>query len=95
MSVHDNTITIEMTEEQLKTVISGLLFSCSVNVVSNVNEEYQRQLFELAKVLKSVTPDIKLSDIQFVEEENYEDVLSEELLEEFKNNIEVVSFDEV
>ena len=95
MPEHDNTITIEMTEEQLKTVISGLLFSCSVNIVSNVNEEYQRQLFELAKALRTVSPDIKLNEIQFVEEENYEDVLSEELLEEFKNNIEVISFDEV
>jgi hypothetical protein len=95
MPEHDNTITIEMTEEQLKTIISGLLFSCSVNVVSNVNEEYQRQLFELAKALKTVSPDVKLNEIQFVEEENYEDVLSEELLEEFKNNIEVVSFNEV
>lgn len=90
-----NTLTIELTEQQLATIISGLLFSCSVNVVSNVNEEYQRELFELAKVLKRINPSIKLNDIQFLQENNYEDSLSEDVLREFIDNIEIISFDEI
>jgi len=91
----DNNITIEMTEKQLATAISGLLFSCSVNVVSNVNEEYQRELLDLACLLKTVRPDIKLQDIQFLKEDNYEDSLSQSILEEFRPNLEILTFDQV
>jgi hypothetical protein len=47
----------------------------------------------LAKQLKKVKPDIKLDNIQFLKEDDYEDSISAELLEEFKNNLEVSSFD--
>ena len=88
-------ITISLNEKQLETLISGLLFSCSVNVVSNTNEEYQRELFILAKALKQIKPNIKLEDVQFLQEDNYEDSLSQELLEEFIDNIDVVTFDQI
>lgn len=91
----EENITIEFTEEQLANLISGLLFSCSVNVVSNTNEEYQRELFDLAKKLKDIKPDIQLTQVQFLEEENYEDSLSKELLAEFEGNIDVITFDNV
>lgn len=84
-------VTIEMTEQQLATAISGLLFSCSVNIVSDTNEEYQRDLFELAKALKGVNPEIKLDRIQFLEESTYEDPLSPEIWAEFQDNMEIVS----
>ena len=90
-----NTLTLELTEQQLATIISGLLFSCSVNVVSNVNEEYQRELFDLATTLKKINPSIKLNDVQFLQEDNYEDSLSEDVLREFVDNIEIISFDEI
>lgn len=86
-------VTIEMTEQQLATAISGLLFSCSVNVVSDTNEEYQRELFELAKALKFVNPEIRLDKIQFLQEDSYEDSLSQEILSEFKDNVEVVTLE--
>jgi hypothetical protein len=88
-------LTVELTKQQLATIISGLLFSCSVNVVSNVNEEYQKEMFSLARELKKIDPTIKLNDIQFLQETNYEDELSEDLLREFVDNMEIVSFDEV
>jgi hypothetical protein len=47
----------------------------------------------VAKHLKTFKPDIKLDNIQFVKEDDYEDSLSVELLEEFKNNLEVTSFE--
>jgi hypothetical protein len=89
------TLNIPLTEENLATVISALLFSCSVNVTSNTNEEYQQELFAVAKQLKTIKPDIKLDNIQFLKEDDYEDSLSAELLEEFKNNLEVTSFDNI
>jgi hypothetical protein len=89
------TLNITITEENLASLISALLFSCSVNVTSNTNEEYQTELFELAKQLKEFKPDIELPNIQFLKEENYEDVTSSGLFEHFKNNLEVVTFEEV
>ena len=88
-------ISVTLTEEELKTAISGLLFSCSVNVVSNTDLSYQEQLFNLAKKLKELKPDVKLSDIQFVKEQDYEDLISERILENFKENIEITSFDNI
>ena len=88
-------IQISLTEKQLKTIISGLLFSASVNVVSNTHEEYLNDLFTLAKDLKKLDPKIKLDSIQFVKEDNYEDSLSLEVLKEFIDNMEIVTFEEV
>ena len=84
-----------MTEKQLSTIISGLLFSCSINVVSETNKEYQKELYELAKLLRSLKPDIKLENVQFVEEENYEDDFSVQIKKDFEGNIEVVEMIEV
>ena len=88
-------ITLTLTEKQLETIISGLLFSCSVNVVSNTSEEYQKTLFELAKDLKQVLPDIKLEEVQFLKENNYEDSLSAEVFQEFGTNMEILTFDQI
>jgi hypothetical protein len=87
------TLNIALTEENVASIISALLFSCSVNVTSNTDEEYQQELFAVAKQLKKIKPDIKLDNIQFLKEDDYEDSISAELLEEFKNNLEVSSFD--
>lgn len=86
-------INVALTEKELQTAISGLLFSCSVNVVSNTNLEYQTELLQLAKKLKDLKPDIKLTEIQFVKEVDYEDETSPLILEAFESNIEITSFD--
>jgi hypothetical protein len=88
-------INISLTESQLSTIISGLLFSCSVSVVSNVNDNFQIELFELAKELKNLKPSIKLDNVQFVKEDNYEDELSKLVLEEFEPNMQLIAFDQV
>lgn len=90
--------TIEVSESQLATIISGLLFSCSVNVVSNsyaTNEEYVKELYELAKKLKNIKPDISLTGIQFLEEIHYEDTMSGEILRDFEHNVEVITIEEL
>lgn len=88
-------INITVTENELSTIMSALLFSCSVNVVSNTNEEYQKELFAMAKQLKKAKPDIRLDNIQFLQEEDYEDSISSEVFAEFKANLEVTTFDQV
>jgi len=88
-------IKLSLTKKELDLVISSLLFSSSVNVVSNTQEEYQKSLVELAIKLKESSPDLQLKNIQFIEEENYEDQWSKDILTNFKDNIEVVNFDQV
>lgn len=88
-------INISLTESQLSTIISGLLFSCSVSVVSNVNDKFQNELFDLAKELKDLKPSIKLEDVQFVKESNYEDELSKLVLEEFGASMQLIAFEQV
>ena len=89
-------ISIKLTEQELSTAISSLLFSSSVNVVSNTNKEFQNELFELAKKLKACNPDIQLNDVQFLKEKNYEDSLSESMLQEFGSNLkQIVDFENV
>lgn len=88
-------INIALSESELEAAISGLLFSCSVNVVSNTSFEFQKQLLEIAEKLKNFKPDIKLTNIQFVEEENYEDLISESVLSKFKNNMETTTFEHI
>lgn len=88
-------VNINLTEKELEIAISGLLFSCSVNVVSNTTKEYQLELLDLAKKLKDIKPDIKLENVQFLKEENYEDETSEGILETFKNNIKVIAFEQI
>lgn len=90
-----NTINISLTDEDFSTVISALLFSCSVNVVSNTSQEYQQKLFDLAKRLKAYKPDVKITDIQFLREENYEDITTEEVLKEFETNLDVITFENI
>lgn len=90
-----NSINISLTDEDFSTVLSSLLFSCSVNIVSNTSQEYQQKLFDLAKRLKVYKPDVKITDIQFLREENYEDVTTQELLKEFEQNLEIISFENI
>ena len=90
-----NSINISLTDEDFYTVLSALLFSCSVNIVWNTSQEYQQKLFELAKRLKVYKPDVKITDIQFLREENYEDVTTQELLKEFEQNLEIISFENI
>jgi len=88
-------INISLTESELETVISGLLFSCSVNVVSNTDKDFQINLLTIATKLKDTLPNIQLENIQFLKEDNYEDEISQILFDKFNTNIKVVTFDEV
>lgn len=88
-------LNLKLTKEELAATISALLFSSSVNVVSDTSEEFQTTLFEIAKKLKQSCPDIQLNDIRFIVEENYEEKCSEEILKEFGANLKTTNFSEV
>lgn len=88
-------VNITLTEKELETAISGLLFSCSVNVVSNTDKEFQTELLNLAKKLQQLNPEVKLGNIQFLKEENYEDETSEQILRDFEENIETITFEQI
>jgi hypothetical protein len=90
-----STTNVTLTDEELNVAISGLLFSCSVNIVSDTDLAYQTKLLSLAKKLKNLKPDIKLEGIRFIKEEDYEDETSPLILEAFENNIEITTFDHV
>lgn len=88
-------INVALTEEELKTAISGLLFSCSVNVVSNTDKDFQVSLLSLAAKLKELSPEVQLENIQFLKEDNYEDEISQVIFDTFHNNLSVTTFSEV
>ena len=88
-------IKVTLKESELEEVISALLFSSSVNIISSTDTSYQRKLIDLAIKLKDLKPDIKIQNVQFIEEENYEDEWSQDILENFKDNIEVVNFEQI
>lgn len=88
--------TISLTEDELQKIISALLFSSCVNVVyNNTQPSYYESLKDLAISLKKEKSDIQLQQVQFIKEENYEDTWSVEIYENFKNNIEVTTFENV
>lgn len=88
-------IKVTLKENELEEVISALLFSSSVNIISSTDASYQRKLIDLAIKLKDLKPDIKIQNVQFIEEENYEDEWSQDILENFQENIEVVNFEQI
>jgi hypothetical protein len=90
-----STINVILTEKEIETIVSGLLFSCSVNVVANTDKDFQLNLLEVATKVKSHLPGVELTNIQFLKEENYEDDISEKVLKEFEHNIKTVTFEEV
>lgn len=88
--------TISLTEDELQKIISALLFSSSVNVVyRNSDPSYSESLKDLAKNLKQHKPDIKLEHAEFIKEENYEDLWSVDIYENFKDNMNVTTFENV
>jgi len=86
---------ISLSEHEVDTVVSALLFSASVNVVANTDQSFQKELIDTAKRIKSLRPDLKLSNVQFIKEDNYEDEYSVEIYNNFKDNMDVTTFENV
>jgi len=86
---------ISLSEHEVDTVVSALLFSASVNVVANTDQSFQKELIDTAKRIKSLRPDLKLSNVQFIKEDNYEDEYSVDIYNNFKDNMDVTTFENV
>ena len=87
---------ITLTENELNKIVAALLFASSINVVYNdTDSSYFKDLKNLAIRLKEYKPDIKLEHVQFIKEETYEDLWSVEILETFKDNIDITTLEKV
>jgi len=87
---------ITLTENELNKIVAALLFASSINVVYNdTDSSYFEDLKNLAIRLKEYKPDIKLEHVQFIKEETYEDLWSVEILETFKDNIDITILEKV
>lgn len=86
---------INLTVSELESIISALLFASSVNIVSEANKDYPKQLIDVAKKLKTYYPEITLENIQFIEEENYEEEWTSDVLANFRKNLTITNFDNV
>ena len=86
---------ISLSEHEVDTVVSALLFSASVNVVANTDQTFQKELIDTAKRIKSLRPNLKLSNVQFIKEENYEDEYTVDIYNNFKDSMEVTTFENV
>jgi hypothetical protein len=87
---------ITLTENELNKIVAALLFASSINVVYNdTDSSYFEDLKNLAIRLKEYKPDIKLERVQFIKEETYEDLWSVEILETFKDNIDITTLEKV
>ncbi len=82
-----------LSNHEVETVVSALLFTSSVNVVANNTDPlFQQSLIETAKRLKQECPDLKLKNVQFIKEDNYEDQYTVDIYENFKDTLEVTTF---
>jgi ABC-type thiamine transport system ATPase subunit len=86
---------VKVDEEELKTIISSLLFSCSINIVPDYSFEGQQQNIFLAKALLKHKPDLFLDQINFLKEDDYAEEITPCVYEAFKDNMNVVTFNDL
>jgi hypothetical protein len=87
--------TINLSESEIEILISSLLFSSSVNVIIKSETQDCIKYIELAENLKKYKNNLELKDIQFIKEEKYEDEWSSRLYSNFKDSMEVITFNDI
>jgi hypothetical protein len=87
---------LTLTHQEINHIVEALLFSSSVSVGADWHKEDCESMLQIALYLKEVTEDnLKLENINFLKEEDYEDTCSEKILEEFGSKLEVYSLDNI
>lgn len=86
---------LELNEDEYKAVLSSLLFTSSVNFVLNNSDGFQNNTVNTLKKVKQMYPECMLDDVEYIKDEAFEDELSEELFNMFKDNVNVVSLEAV
>ena len=87
--------TVHLTDDELQTTIESLLFGTSINIVSNTDPNYQQKMFDVAVKLREHKQDIKLDNISFIKEEDYEEKITQTILDVFEQNLKFTSFEHV
>lgn len=86
----NSSITLSLTEQQVNLIIESLLFSSSVNIGAEWDENDLVSMIDTAKALKQTNPKIELNKLVFYKEENYEDKWTKDLLKSFKKNLKTL-----
>jgi hypothetical protein len=95
-NIDNNTssITLTLDNNQIDRIIEALLFSASINIGAEWQEDDLTAMFDLAKKFKKLRKnDINLEKICFYKEENYEDNWTEDLFKTFKKNIKTIKLE--
>ena len=86
---------LNLSEKEINHVIEALLFSSSVSVGADWKKEDCESMLNIAIQLKNVLSDqLKLNNINFYKEDYYEDSCSENILNEFGNQFDIVSLNQ-
>ena len=86
--------TLELSEKDLELLVSSLLFTSSVNVIGQFDEQVLSDSVGLATRLKQCDPTIQLTHIEFLKEDDYEDATSKDVYNEFNTNFKTTTFEE-
>ena len=87
---------LNLSEKEINHVIEALLFSTSVSVGADWHKEDCEDMLQIALSLKEIIKDdLKIENINFYKEEDYEDTCSEKILEEFGSKMEVYSLENI
>jgi hypothetical protein len=91
MNKSSKDLTLSLSKKEINMLIEALLFSTSVNVGADWDEENIDNMIFLSKKLKTQLNDnSKLEHIVFYKEENYEDKWTQSVFDFFKNNLNVI-----
>jgi hypothetical protein len=89
-------VNLELQKSELNQIVESLLFASSVSVGADWKEDACNKMFEIAKKIKNVLgSDLKLEHVNFFKEEYYEDSWSENILNEFGDQLEIISFENI
>ncbi len=90
------TMNLNLSEKEINHVIEALLFSSSVSVGADWHKEDCDSMLQIALSLKEIIKDdLKIENINFYKEEDYEDTCSEKILEAFGSKLEIFSLENI
>ena len=91
---NNSSVNLILDKKKIGYIIEALLFSSSVNIGAEWEEQDFTDMINLAKELKSACNDnVELNKICFYEEKNYEDNWSKEVLNAFNKLIKTLDLE--
>jgi hypothetical protein len=91
MNKSSKTVTLKLSEVETNILIEALLFSTSINVGADWDEENIDKMVTLSKKLKELLcGNTKLNNIVFYREENYKDKWTQTVFDFFKEKLNII-----